>query len=83
MRAGSAHQRTFLREQTFLAPNGVLIKQSRGQVEMDRLRSLYSLRLESLPHLCRTHKNLTPNSTGSPGRIETIDGTDGSRAKST
>ena len=64
VRAGAADERPLLREDALLAPDGVLVERRRGQVEMDGLRGLHAVRLESLPHLCRTHKNMTPNSTG-------------------
>ena len=67
MGAGAAHQRTFHGQGALLPTEGVLIQQSGGQVEVNRLRSLHAVRFESLPCLRRTHKKMAPNSmTGSP-----------------
>ena len=64
MRAGPADERPLLREQAFLPANGMLVERSRGQVEMDGFRALHPVCFESLSHLGRTHKNMTPNSAG-------------------
>jgi len=61
MRAGAAHQGAVNGQLAFPPANGMLVKRCGGEVEVDRLRGLHAVRLETLPHLGGTHKNMTPN----------------------